>query len=126
MDVSLGSPLNIPEYGRVESGPYTFRVPEGVPIVAALDRLGEQLVVFISRAGLFGAGRVRALRAPAVLRLERGAVGHLLRLPWTQAVFRARIGTGGARVLLNCPPEGCSPPPASMGWSGDDDAILVA
>ena len=77
-----------------------------VNIVAALDRLGERLIVFTSRPDLFRTGRVRALPAPARLRLERGAKGHLLRLAWTQLVFRARARAAGADVVLNCVPEG--------------------
>jgi glycosyltransferase involved in cell wall biosynthesis len=77
-----------------------------VNIVAALDRLGERLIVFTSRPDLFKPVRGRVLSAPAALRLERGAAGHLLRLAWTQSVFRARLRAAGADVVLNCLPEG--------------------
>ena len=77
-----------------------------VNIVAALDRLGERLIVFTSRPDLFQTGRVQVLSAPAALRLERGAAGHILRLAWTQSVFRARLRAAGADVVLNCVPEG--------------------
>jgi glycosyltransferase involved in cell wall biosynthesis len=75
-------------------------------IVAALDRLGERLVVFTSRPDLFRTARARVLSAPAALRLERGAKGHILRLAWIQSVFRARVRAAGVDVVLNCMPEG--------------------
>jgi glycosyltransferase involved in cell wall biosynthesis len=75
-------------------------------IVSALDRLGERLIVFTSRPELFKSHNVKLLAAPPSLRLERGALGHVLRLAWTQTVFRSRVRTSGARVVLNCLPEG--------------------
>jgi glycosyltransferase involved in cell wall biosynthesis len=75
-------------------------------IVAALERLGERLIVFTSRPGLFKAERADIRAAPAALGLERGAKGHILRLAWTQTVFRARLRATGADVVLNCVPEG--------------------
>jgi glycosyltransferase involved in cell wall biosynthesis len=77
-----------------------------VNLVAALDRLGERVTVFTSRPDLFGGGRTRILAAPAALRLERGARGHLLRLAWTQSVYRTKLRAAGADVVLNCVPEG--------------------
>jgi glycosyltransferase involved in cell wall biosynthesis len=77
-----------------------------VNIVAALDRLGERLIVFTSRPDLFKTARAQVLSAPAALRLERGGAGHMLRLAWTHSVFRARLRAAGADVVLNCVPEG--------------------
>jgi glycosyltransferase involved in cell wall biosynthesis len=77
-----------------------------INIVAALDRLGERVVVFTSRPDLFRTGRVETLAAPAVLQLQRGVRGHLLRLAWTHAMLPARLRAARADVMLNCVPEG--------------------
>jgi len=77
-----------------------------VHIVAALDRLGERLIVFTSRPDLFRTGGAQVFSTPAALRLDRGAAGHMLRLAWTQSVFRSRVRAAGADVVLNCVPEG--------------------
>jgi glycosyltransferase involved in cell wall biosynthesis len=77
-----------------------------INIVQALDRLGERLILFTSRPDVFPNVRAKVLSVPPALQLDRGAVGHVLRLAWTQSVLRARLRGAGADVLLNPMPEG--------------------
>ena len=75
-------------------------------LIRALDTLGEPLVVYTSRPELIGAPGARVEHVPAALRPERGAVGHLARLVWTQTGLRRRVARTRPRLLLNLMPEG--------------------
>ena len=75
-------------------------------LIAALDALGERLTVYTSRPDLVTAPHVHLRAAPASVRPERGALGHLHRLWWTQTALRRHLRREPPRVLLNLRPEG--------------------
>lgn len=75
-------------------------------LITALDALGEQLTVYTSRPDLVTAPHARVREAPAGVRPERGARGHLRRLWWTQTALRRHLRREPPRVLLNLRPEG--------------------
>jgi len=75
-------------------------------LIAALDALGEHLTVYTSRPDLIVAPSARVRRAPAGTRPERGALGHVRRLLWTQTGLRLSLRRHRPRVLLNTMPEG--------------------
>lgn len=77
-----------------------------VHIIRELDALGERLVVYTSRPEAIDAAGARVERVPAAVRPERGALGHLSRLLWTQSGLRLRVGRLRPRLLLNVMPEG--------------------
>lgn len=79
-------------------------------LVRALDALGERLVVFSSRADLLAGSGALPRPAPAAVRPERGATGHVLRILWTQLVLRARLRSLRPSLLLNVMPEGLLAP----------------
>ena len=75
-------------------------------LIAALDALGERLTVYTSRPDLVTAAHARLREAPAGVRPERGALGHLHRLWWTQTALRRHLRREPPRALLNLRPEG--------------------
>ena len=75
-------------------------------LIRELDALGERLVVYTSRPEAIDAPGARVERVPAALRPERGALGHLARLLWTQSGLRRRVARLRPRLLLNLMPEG--------------------
>ncbi len=79
-------------------------------VIAALDRLGEPLIVYTSRPGLIHAPHACLRRAPPALQLERGGLGHVLRLLWIQSGLRAGIRRGRPAAILNLIPEGVLAP----------------
>jgi glycosyltransferase involved in cell wall biosynthesis len=81
-------------------GSYTLHV------IAALDCLGEPLIVYTSRPGLIQAPGSCFRRAPAAGQIERGGLGHVLRLLWIQTGLRVAIRHTRPAALLNLMPEG--------------------
>jgi glycosyltransferase involved in cell wall biosynthesis len=79
-------------------------------LIRALDDLGERLAVFTSRPDLVSLAHGTARPAPASVRPERGALGHLLRLLWIQTGFRRRLRAVDPGLLLNLMPEGILAP----------------
>ena len=75
-------------------------------LIHELDALGERLVVYTSRPEAVRAPGARLEGAPAAVRPERGARGHLARLVWTQTGLRLRLARLRPRLLLNLMPEG--------------------
>jgi glycosyltransferase involved in cell wall biosynthesis len=75
-------------------------------LITALDRLGERLTVFTSRPEAIDAPHARTRSVSATTRPERGAVGHIRRLLWTQTALRLALRTDPPRALLNLAPEG--------------------
>jgi len=75
-------------------------------LIHALDALGERLVVYTSRPEAVRAPGARVERAPAAVRPEHGARGHLARAVWTQTGLRLRLARLRPRALLNVVPEG--------------------
>ncbi len=77
-----------------------------INVINALDAAGERLLVYTSRTdGIMAPGaQVRSL--PRALRPERGALGHLLRLVWTQTALRAGLRRARPDLLLNLMAEG--------------------
>jgi glycosyltransferase involved in cell wall biosynthesis len=81
-------------------GVYALRV------ITALDRLGERLTVYTSRPEAMDAPHARMSPVSPATRPERGAVGHLRRLLWTQSGLRLALRTNRPRALLNLGAEG--------------------
>jgi glycosyltransferase involved in cell wall biosynthesis len=75
-------------------------------VIEALDALGERLIVFTSRPDLVEAPRATVHRAPAAVRPEHGARGHLMRLLWVQSGLRVGVRRTRPDLLLNLMPEG--------------------
>lgn len=75
-------------------------------LITALDRLGEPLTVFTSRPEAIDAPRARVRRVTDATRPERGAVGHLRRLLWTQTGLRRALRAEPPRAVLNLAAEG--------------------
>lgn len=79
-------------------------------LIRELDALGERLVVYTSRPDLIAAARAKIRRVPATLRPEWGALGHALRLLWSQSALRWLVARDQPRLLLNLMPEGLLAP----------------
>ncbi len=79
-------------------------------LIRALDDLGERLTVFTSRPDLVALARGAVRPAPASVRPERGALGHLRRLVWIQTGFRLRLRALDPALVLNLMPEGLLAP----------------
>jgi glycosyltransferase involved in cell wall biosynthesis len=78
-------------------------------LVGALADLGDRLVVYTSaRHGLRPDIAVR--RIPSLTRPERGMLGHVVRLVWTQIGLRSLVRRDRPRLLLNLMPEGLLSP----------------
>src|SRR5215510_10310989 len=82
----------------------------GLEIITALDALGERLTVFTSAPESVKAPHAHVVRVSSRVRPERGALGHLTRLVWTQTALRAHVRRARPRVLLNLMPEGLLAP----------------
>jgi glycosyltransferase involved in cell wall biosynthesis len=80
-------------------------------LITALDDLGEPLCVFTSRPDLVTAPGATVVSIPAGVRPERGALGHLRRLLWTQTGLRRLVRRERPQLLLNMMPEGLVRPP---------------
>ena len=78
----------------------------GLSLIAALDDLGEALTVYTSAPEAVRAPHARLVRVSPRIRPERGTVGHLARLVWTQTALRAHVRRARPRALLNLMPEG--------------------
>jgi glycosyltransferase involved in cell wall biosynthesis len=81
-------------------------------LITALDELGELLSVYTSRPDLVAARRATVTPIPASVRPERGTLGHLRRLIWTQTGLRQIVRRERPRLLLNMMPEGLVRSPA--------------
>src|SRR5216684_1358024 len=79
-------------------------------VIHALADLGERLVVFTSRPDLITAPNVDVRPAPAAVRPERGALGHVARLLWVQSGLRLGVRAAHPSLLLNLMPEGLLQP----------------
>lgn len=75
-----------------------------IHLVRHLQRIRPDLAVYTSAPAAFDFLRAPATRLSSVVRPERGGLGHVARLVWTQIVLPVR--TRRARVLLNTVPEG--------------------
>ena len=75
-------------------------------LIRALDTLGERLRIYTSCPALVNAPHACLHEAPPHVRPERGALGHLRRLWWTQTALRRRLRRDPPRALLNLRPEG--------------------
>jgi glycosyltransferase involved in cell wall biosynthesis len=75
-------------------------------VVSALDALGEQLTVYTSRPDFVDAPHARLRRISAGVQPERGPLGHLRRLLWTQTMLWAYVRRDRPRLLLNLTSEG--------------------
>jgi glycosyltransferase involved in cell wall biosynthesis len=78
----------------------------GLHLMEALADLGERLTVFTSCPDVVTAPRAQLVRVSPRMRPERGTLGHLARLVWTQTVLRAHIRRERPEALLNLMPEG--------------------
>jgi len=79
-------------------------------LIAALDALGERLIVYTSQPDLVRARRATVCAIPAAIRPERGARWHLSRLLWVQTGLRLRVRAAKPALLLNLFPEGLLAP----------------
>ena len=77
-----------------------------VNLARALDQVRDDLIVYTSYPKALGGLRARLARAPAVVRLGRGFLGHFMRLAWLQILLRLRARADGLGLLLNTVPEG--------------------
>ena len=82
-----------------------------VNIISALEKLGERLIVYTSRPDMIRAPGAEVRATPAAVRPERGALGHLSRLLWTQTGLRRAVRRDRPAALLNAMPEGLLWPP---------------
>jgi hypothetical protein len=78
----------------------------GLQLMDALAALGERLTVFTSCPEAVTARSAQVVRVSACLRPERGALGHVARLVWTQTALRAHVRRSRPCALLNLMPEG--------------------
>ena len=75
-------------------------------VVSALDALGEHLTVYTSRPDFVDAPRARIRRISTGVQPERGPLGHLRRLLWTQTMLWVYVRRDRPRLLLNLTSEG--------------------
>jgi glycosyltransferase involved in cell wall biosynthesis len=75
-------------------------------VINALDAAGERLVVYTSGTEGIAAPGARVRPLPRALRPERGALGHVLRLVWTQTALRVELRRARPDLLLNLMAEG--------------------
>jgi glycosyltransferase involved in cell wall biosynthesis len=78
----------------------------GLQLMDALADLGERLTVFTSCPEAVTARHARVVGVTPRIRPERGALGHLARLVWTQTALRAHVRRTRPAALLNLMPEG--------------------
>jgi glycosyltransferase involved in cell wall biosynthesis len=83
----------------------------GLSLIDALAELGEPLTVFTSCPEAVTARRARVVPVSARIRPERGVLGHMARLVWTQTALRAHVRRTRPYALLNLMPEGPLAPP---------------